>query len=289
MKLRLVVALVLLACAFASHAATRAEIRKSAEMSMLVTGTIDIEKDGSVQHYQLDQADKLPPGVVQLLSKAVPAWRFEPVQVDGAVVRARAKMGVRVIAMQRGDGNYSLRIGSASFGEEGGLKDEVVTVAGELTPPRYPRDAVMSGVQGTVYLVVKVGRDGSVVDVTDEQVNLTVVGNERQMRDARELLAKAAIVAGRKWRFTPPTKGPDAQDDYWLLRVPTAFLLCEDPGNCKSGKPDYGTWSAYIPGPKNSVPWISEEQNRMNPDALMAGVAQPVGSGPKLLTPVGEG
>lgn len=287
MKLRLVVALVLLACAFASHAATRAEIRKSAEMSMLVTGTINIEKDGSVQRYQLDQAEKLPPGVVQLLAKAVPGWRFEPIQVDGTVVRARAKMGVRLIAKQREDGNYSLRVGGASFGEEGSLKDEeAVRVLGTLKPPRYPQDAVLSGVQGTVYLVLKVGRDGNVADVVEEQVNLTVVGNERQMRDARDVLAKAATVAARKWRFTPPTKGPDVQDDYWSVRVPVDFWLCDD---CKVGKPTYGTWSAYIPGPKNSVPWISEEQNRMNPDALMAGVAQPVGSGPRLLTPVGEG
>jgi hypothetical protein len=74
------------------------------------------------------------------------------------------------------------------------------------------------------------------------------------------------------------------------VRVPASFALCDSRSECgKTMEPAYGTWETYVPGPKKSVPWLSDEQNRHNPDAMVAGTAQPVGSGPKLLTPLGQG
>ena len=290
MKLRLVLLLMLLAGAFAADAASRADIRKSIERSMLVTGTIDIGTDGKVVAHRVDQPEKLPEFVRDLVAKAVPGFLFEPVTVDGRVVKARAKMGIRVIAKQLDNGNYGLRIGSASFGEEGGVKGETVTVVGQMTPPHYPKAAYLSGVEGSVYLMLKIDRQGKVVEAIDEQVNLLFFDNELQMQKDRKVLAKAAISAAKKWRYDVPTRGPLVDDEFWSMRVPVDFRLCGSSDECEGmAQPAYGVWESYVPGPKNHIPWISEEQNRQNPDAMIAGDARPVGSGPRLLTPVNEG
>lgn len=277
-------------CAFVATAiAGVAQVRKQVEMSMLVSGTIDIDQAGVVVAHSLEQPDKLPPAVVELLGKAVPQWRFEPVKVDGNSVNARARMGVRVIAKQQDDGDYRLRVGSASFGDENGMEGETITADGKPAPPSYPAEAYMAGVQGTVYLVLKVDRRGMVEDAVEEQTNLTVLGSERQMKQARDVLARAAKAAARKWRYNTPTRGEQADDMFWSVRVPVAFTLCNNPRECEQANSEAdGAWQAYIPGPKNSVPWISEEDNQQSADALIAGRVYPDGAGPKLLTALGE-
>lgn len=185
---------------------TREQVRKSVEMSMLVTGTIDIEKDGRTGGHRLDHPEKLPPIVARLVGQAVPEWRFEPVKIDGNVVRARASMGLRVVAKKQDDGNYTVAIRNASFGEEGGAADESVR-SKRMPPPKYPEAAYLSGIEGTVYLILKVGRQGAVDEVVTEQVNLKVLGNERQMQQGRELLARAAASRAKGWTFDPPIKG----------------------------------------------------------------------------------
>ncbi len=287
MKLRVWIGIAMLLCAFTVVASggTRSAVRKQAEMSMLVTGEIDIEKDGSVGAHRIDQPDKLPPVVVRLIGEAMPQWRFEPVVVDGKIVRARTKMSLRLVAKRKDDGNYLLRIGSATFGDE----SPGVTVRGKMRPPRYPESAYRAGVQGTAYLILKIDRQGKVDQVVDEQVNLTVVGNERQMRQGRKLLADAAKAAAREWEFDIPTEGEAADDPYWSIRVPVSFALCDSRSECQEpGKAAYGTWEAYIPGPRNPVPWRTEGTDPGS-DALADGALHLVGSGPKLLTQLGEG
>lgn len=265
--------------------AGRAEVRKQAEMSMLVTGSIVIDKDGSVAAHTLDQQEKLPPAAVELVNKVLPEWQFEPVVIDGRSVRGRAKMGLRVIASPLDDGNYRLRIGSASFGDEGktAAKKGTANERKKLTPPSYPPAAYRSGIRGTVYLLVKVNALGDVDDVATEQVNLTVVGNERQMEQGRKLLADASVAAARKWLFNVPT-GEDLGDDgYMVVRVPVDYQFWDQK------EVPYGKWSAYIPGPRQQPVWVKDEDARQSPDAMIAGIAYPVGSGPKLLTPLTEG
>lgn len=289
MKLRICIALVLLLCGFTALAGGgRAEVRKQAEMSMLVTGTVDIDKDGGVAAHKIDQPDKLPPVVVQLVDQAMSQWRFEPVQVDGRVVKARTTMRLRAVAKQKEDGNYLLRIGSAEFGQEGGVEGETVT-SNKLEPPRYPETAVRSNLTGTVYLVLKIDREGTVTDVVDEQVTLSTVGTELQMRKGRKLLADAARSAARKWRFKIPTRGEEADAPYWSVRTPVSFALYSGSRPPKNLEPEYGTWKAYIPGPVTRAPWVEDDQPAgYRPDALADGGVYPVGSGPKLLTPLAQ-
>lgn len=285
MKYVICFVLVLFWCGGSGEArAGTATVRKQAEMSMLVTGSIEIEKDGSIGKHAIDQPHELPPAVTQLIDKAMPQWRFEPVQVEGKVVRARAKMGMRVIAIQLDDGNYQLRIGSASFGdEEAAAEKHIANRRKKLTPPRYPEAAYRNNITGTVYLLVKVNAQGDVDDVATEQVNLTVVGNERQMEQGRKLLSDASAAAARKWRFNVPTREDLGDDGYMVMRVPVDYKF--------RGQKEvrYGQWSAYIPGPRQRPTWVQDEDARQSPDAMIAGTAYPVGSGPKLLTPLTEG
>ncbi len=294
MGMRLWIGLVL--CAFVASTSTStsagvAQVRKQVEMSLLATGVIDIDQDGTVSAHVLDQPDKLPPAVVELLGKAIPQWRFEPVEADGKVVKARTRMTVRVAANKQDDGSYQVRVNSASFsGTQDNEAGETIAVDGKMTPPRYPMQAAMAGIQGTVYLVLKIDRQGRVEEVVEEQTNLTWLGNEREMEQARSILARAAKSAASKWRYKPPTRGEQADDPHWSVRVPVEFALCDSPRECgQSTSEPYGVWQAYIPGPKNSVPWISDEDNGQSPDALVAGGAYPVGAGPRLLTRLGEG
>lgn len=267
----------------ASKGNTLSAVRKTVENSMLVTGSIDIAPDGTVSRYVLDQPEKLPKAVGELVAKVVPALRFEPVRVDGKPAKARAGMGLRVVARQQDGGDYSLRVASANFGDQAGAKGEDVT-ARDMQPPRYPEAAYRSGISGTVYSVLKIDPSGAVAEVSVEQTNLTVIGNERVMARARELLEKATLATARKWRFDVPTQGPNANQPYWKMRVPVDYRLTDGPGG--DGKTPYGKWEAYVPGPKHRIPWLSDEENRKRPDAMVAGTPYPVGSGPKLLTPL---
>jgi len=268
-----------------------AEIPEQAELSMLVTGMVLVEPDGSVSGWEIDQREKLPGFVVNLVENSAPVWRFEPVLLDGRPRKAKALMSLRVVANRLDDGNYRVAIQSGYFGKDAisdpkerwrqTPSDEIRSL--KQTPPGYPMDALERGVQGTVYLVVRVNRQGAVDDVAVEQVDLRVIGTERQMNAMRNTLAKPALVAARKWRFEVPTTGESANDEYWSVRVPVDYLFAGE-------KQKYGEWQAYIPGPRQKVPWVEEDPDSgESPDAMVAGGVYEVGKGLKLLTPLQRG
>ena len=78
-------------------------------------------------------------------------------------------------------------------------------------PPRYPISAVRQHQQGTVYLLVLVGPDGSVQDVKVDQSS--------GYRD----LDRAAIEAARKWKFNPGSR--DGKPVGGWVKVPVQFKL----------------------------------------------------------------
>src|SRR5690606_21600620 len=165
-------------------------VRNQVEVSMLLTGTIDIERDGSVSGYVLDDRAKVPDYVVAILDRQVPAWRFEPTLRDGQAVPVRSQMSLRMVGSPVGEDSFQLSITGVSFGEYSDDATDYVT-RDSLEPPRYPMDMVRIGGAGTVYLVLRIGRDGRVDDLFVEQVNLTTLGAEAQMVRMRDKLAKA--------------------------------------------------------------------------------------------------
>ena len=148
-------------------------------------------------------------------------------------------------------------------------------------PPRYPRDAVLDRVSGTVYLVVKIGRQGQVDDVAAEQVDLRVLGGRFEMKRWRKELAEASIAAGRKWTFHPPVGGEHVNDPYWIARIPINFKI-QRMGSPSSMRP-YGQWQSYIPGPHALIPWLDQKQLALgDADAVPDGGIEPLGSGLQL-------
>ncbi|QDH71328.1 energy transducer TonB [Marilutibacter alkalisoli] len=250
-------------------------VRDRIEASMLVTGEIDIDREGQVLAYRLDEFDKLPPEVVELLDRSVPAWAFKPVEIDGSPVKVRARTSILIHASKMDEDSYRISIAKAGFGSH---DDDDMPTSKRLSPPRYPVDMAQAGVGGTVYLLIKVARDGEVLDVAPEQVNLRVVANERQLQRFRDTLAQNAIGAARRWQFNPPVKPDDSP--YWVVRVPVDYVA---PGH---RVPKYGEWYSYVPGPRAEAPWEGVE-HLDPPETLVAGGVYGIGKrGPELLTPL---
>lgn len=260
-------------------------IRKQVQASMQVTGVIDIEVDGSVSDYRIDHPEKLPPDLVSLLENAVGSWKFDPVLEGNRPIAVSAKAGVRLIAKPADDGGHTVSIAGASFektGNDGYGPRKIL-----MGPPRYPPALARLGVSGTVYLVLKVGRHGTVEDAIAEQVNLRVVGSEPQMKRMRDQLAQSALAAARGWTFSPPVLGPEVDASHWSMRIPVDFYIGKGPSDLP--RDEYGRWVGYVPGPRRSIPWAEKDDDfQTAPDALLAGnFYSSRHSGPRLLTALG--
>jgi Periplasmic protein TonB, links inner and outer membranes len=223
------------------------------EASTLVTGTIVVAPDGHVQSYAVDHPDKVAPGVLAMIDKSVPTWTFQPVLVEGKPVAAKAVMSLRLVARKADNGDYTVRISGASFGY--GLSNGQLTYKNRKLQPNYPFELVRAGVGGTVYLVLKIDSQGRVVNAAAEQVDLTVKGDNVQMRRWREILGRSALEAIAKWTFNTPTSGQSAAANYWFARVPVSYSLHRMDG--PDDTPRYGQWHAYVPGPRELIPWLN--------------------------------
>lgn len=279
--------LLLAATAFAAGTGPGA-VRKQVESSMLVTGKIDIEPDGAVSALAIDREEKLPDGVVAFVRDSVKQWKFEPALRDGKPVPARTPVTLRIVAKRLQDDTYRVEIRHASFTSYDRDDPSAVTSL-QMAPPSYPEAAYRVGASGSAYLLLKVMRDGTVADAAVEQVNLRIVASEGEMKKLRDVLAKSALVAARKWTFRVPTEGKDVSAPYWPVRVPVNYSLGDQPNE---GTPDgYGRWISYIPGPRERAPWSgAEDAAGFSPDALSAGGVYMVdNNGPRLLTPLQGG
>lgn len=253
------------------------------EASMLLTGTIDIAADGSVRGYGIDHEDKVPDYVLTNIAGMVPGWRFEPTRVDGKPVAERVKMTLRMAAQPMADGKFAIYIASAGFGQESGVRPTDTVSMRKMDPPAFPDEVARMGGKGIVYLVLKIGRQGTVEDVAVEQVNLTVYASEVRMQRIRVRIAEAALKVAHGWTFNVPSTGALAGDESWSVRVPVDFRYWGDKDT------DYGEWSAYIPGQRVPAPWLQGGRDEAGSDALASGELQTLGTGPRLLTRLREG
>ncbi|HUD40552.1 MAG TPA: energy transducer TonB [Dokdonella sp.] len=289
MKLRHWSTILMLMWSASALAASPTTVRKQIEASMLVTGSVLIEPDGSVGQLEIDDRAALPTEVAGLIESAGSAWKFEPVRVDGIARRAKARMSLLLVANRRDDGKYGVSIRSGYFGEDAMTAEErqhradSIRLLSRKPNPTYPMGASEKGARGTVYLAVKVGRQGMVEDVIVEQVNLRYVASESEMRKMRDMFARSALAAVKNWTFQPPTEGASASADFWSVRVPIRYDF-----DVKA--PSYGEWQAYVPGPRQPIPWSGRAPvENDSPDALVAGGIYEIGKGMQLLTPLQSG
>lgn len=258
-------------------------MRKQVELSMLVKGEISVDATGAVADVSIDKPDQLPPGVLAFVQAQVPTWTFEPVKVDGVGVTVRNRMRMLAVARKDDAGGYELRLQAVSFHP---LKKEEGTevAADKMMPPRYPEGLARAGASGSVFLLLKIGRDGTVLEAFAEQVNLRTLATENAMKKMRDAFGQSAVTAARRWTFVPPTQGALASAEYWSLRTTVDYFLALDGFK-------YGQWSAYVPGPRQTADWVDKELVRESPETLAGGETQLLaGQGLRLLTPLnGEG
>ncbi|WP_430392332.1 energy transducer TonB [Dyella sp. 20L07] len=258
-------------------------IRKTAEGSMLVTGVVEINPDGSLHGYTLDQAEKLPAPVLDVISKNMADWKFKLSAPSNGVVNS--KMSLRMLAKPLGEGNYGVTLAGASFGENDSKTGDTVSFKSHMPAPSYPPMALNARVSGTAYLLLRIGRDGTVQEAVAEQVNLEQYASKIEMDQYRKALANAALDAAKQWTYNLPTHGPEVDNPYWVARVPVNFNLR------KRGQPiqerPYGSWKGYIPGPRQSAPWVSQALLSEAPDAVPNDTLHSGNSGLQLTTTLG--
>lgn len=284
MMLRVLLLSFVLAWSMPLDAQSVSDVRSQVESSLRLTGSIVIETDGKVLEHSIEPTTALTPALTAYLDRAISSWRFEPVKVDGEVVRAKVAMYLRLVAKKSGDDSYEVRIASTYFGSGETTQrlatTDSVRMDGRPTPPRYPIGAMRAGAQGTVYLVVQVGSDGKVLNADASQVNLRVVGTERVMDQLRKVFTESAVHAAKSWRFIPPSTGEEAGRSSWLVTVPVTYTM----GRVA---PSGDGWDSYVPGPINlHMPWAQDNaQLAESLDALPDAGVFPLRQGARLLTP----
>lgn len=265
-----------------AQAQSRRQVQQTAEGSMVLTGEIDIGTEGQVEGFVMDQRDKVAADLAGFVERSVQGWRFEPVVRDGKPVRARTFVNIRLGAKAGPEGNDIVTLQAASFGKyDPEATDEVQKL--KIQPPIYPTAALDRGGQGEVVLILKVGRDGKVLDSVAEQVNLRVFGDESQMNKLREVFARQSVNTSRRWTFRPPTTGKLVDEPFWSVRVPVNFAFTDSTVG-------YGQWTVFIPGPRNAAPWRENVAGEADVGGLLmnGGVyTADLNKGPRLLTQLG--
>lgn len=279
--LRLFATLLCLGAALSAHAGKRDDdaIRRQAESSLLVSGEIVIAADGTVLGHTLDEAQKLPQGIVDLTAKLASTWTFEPVTLANAQA-TRSRMSLLYVVKPLDDDRRTLELRSANF--EADLPPEArVSIARRGRMPAYPQVLAANGIGATVYLHVQVGRDGKVMNIDASHVNLRAIGSEKNMALWRDAFAKISIQALRGWTFNPPTTGPDVDAPHWFGTLPVIFIAQNAP------EPQPGKWEAYIPGPRKPIPWLDGKGLTADQtDALVPNQFHSSGSSRRLTSPL---
>lgn len=295
MKKAWIVAFVIALVPSAAGAVTASEARRQLEHSLLVKGEIETDAQGNVSSVTVEKPDKFPPGLVDFVTQQASRWKFEPVLVEGKPMRARSVMSLLVVAKKLPNKQVSIGIRNASFGRQAPKQGEYVSPL-DMKPPVYPRGLAAKGVSGTVYVLLKVGRDGSVQDAAVEKVNLRVLAKESVMQSWREALSEAALETLRTWRFSIPTTGQYADDQTWSVWAPVDFGLFNEEGkpvdaNGNAVADSYGKWKTYVRGPSQPIRWLLEDRPGFSSDSLEEGGVYRAedDKGPKLLTPLDRG
>ena len=234
------------------------------EAGMLVSGRIVVGPDGKPSEYQLKDPDRLPAGVRRFLDLHIPRWQFEPPMLEGRAVALDNLMDIHLRAVPEGEG-MRLELGSVSF-RPAARDTEYELRRHRLIPPEYPRAALAAGDGGgaVVYVALRIGPDGKVVEAVDEQVNLHFIPDAGSEGKWRDLFARNALRAARAWTFQPPTRGELAGLPYWRLRVPVHYIPSALPG----AGDQYGKWQAYVVGPWRQVDWFGEADVRQPLESL---------------------
>ncbi len=235
------------------------------QSSLMLAGTITVNADGSVRGYTLYKQDDLEPYVVQVVKKTIATWQFQPIIQGGKAVPAETGMMLRIVAEKLDDEHMTVKVASEQFGCNAWLSKQLKLLSDacpnganvtweDRRTPRYPGEAVRNRVGGEVYVTLQINREGRVTRSAVRQVNLYSL-TPRQGH-FRSVLGRAVLDVVRHWRYQVPTVGPEAAAEHWTVTVPVKFTLSGDAAHRNA----YGSWNAYVPGPKQEIPWAAHDQ-----------------------------
>jgi hypothetical protein len=262
-------------------AATKVQIAQGESvLTLRVDGDLSIDATGRVLDYRI--RTRLDPQMAKLVAKAVPAWRFEPVLVNGKGIPAKSSMRITLAATEV-KGGYEVRVDNIVFrpdtleeyeASRAAMQAEserqaadpaaasvekprqfVGITARKLTPPGYPSGLMKSGVEGVVLLILRLNPDGSVADVFASQSSLLNVKGKPELLDrARTMLEKNAAATAAKWTFGVEAKNMATLSASDLtVRVPVEYVLSSS--GARNETLD-GTWRHEFRGPNFPVPWL---------------------------------
>lgn len=248
-------------------AAAHAQRGAKPDLSMTVTGDIEIGPDGNLHAYRLDEG--ITPAVEQAVAQNLRAWSFEPITVDGRPVIAKTRVRLNLSAEKIAQG-YQLRVENVWFGEPNRTS--------KMTPPSYPVAAARANLGARVLLILKLDASGKVTDVHVEQTSLSAKAeDERSAEKWRAIFEKPSIAAARNWTFNVTEIIGDAPVDISTVRVPVEFAMANWSDN---------RWYGFIPGPRRPAPWVAEQASAQIIDNLSGNDTQPLDSRFKLKTPI---
>lgn len=279
---RLLMLCAFLACspvALAQHKAY-----KEVESSLLVTGTIDVTPAGDVAAHALKQSERLPTGIVDMVARMAPQWKFEPIALQDKAI-SRSEMSLLFIAKKQENGKFSIELRSAYFmAPAPTAKEERLSLdKTNFKLPVYPLSLQNDGVTANVYVAVKVGRDGRLIGADVMRIDLGRIGSQPQMQRWRNAFKRAALTAASGWTFHVPVTGADAGKPYWVGTLPFSYSFDAEP-------PAYGTWQTYVPGPYTIIPWLDDKHIAdQDPGAMSPNTFHAEGEGRRLLTPLNGG
>ncbi len=276
---RLLMLCALLTCGSVAEAQYLAQ--KQLESSLRVTGNIDITPAGDVVTHALDQPEKLPKGIVDVVARIAPQWKFEPVALQGNAV-SHSKMSLLFVAKKLDNGELSVELRSTDFAPAEN-KDRLSLDRTNFNMPTYPLTLSRDGVTGTTYVVIKVGRDGSVLNAEVSQINLGIIGSQPQLQRWRNAFKRSALASASSWRFNVPAAGPETGKDHWVGTLPISYSFSAEPV-------PYGQWETYVAGPRALIPWLDDKHMAdRDPGALSPNTFHAAGEGRRLLTPLTGG
>jgi hypothetical protein len=201
--MRAVFAALLLGCALGSPPAAAAP--EPEIYTAETTGELTIDAEGRVVDLSLDRK-KLGDEVMEGFEARIWQWRFEPIIEDGAPVRAKAFMTLRLLAVrQRGEDGVRLAFEGVHFRDRA-AEQASQRISEALAPPRYPAEEAWRGIGAQVSLMLRLDDEGRVAEVATVSVDLfgDDVGNTPNRHVAN--FSRISEKVTKEWRI-PEHKG----------------------------------------------------------------------------------
>jgi hypothetical protein len=249
----------LLLCFFLGSAWICAAMAEEAPLSMVVSGELVIDRDGSVHDFSIANAN-LAPDIRKLVEQAGRRWRFAPVVRGGAPVLARTGYSMRLLALPA-EGGYRMKIEDLDFVTPRKILSQPIPMSGEIMTARQDVDLLAA---------IRVDQAGNVIDAEVMAVQGRTGAGVRNRRIYEQVVKQTL----RRWKFEPAR--PDLGDTKELSGMVSFSFLFSPKNDSMAG------WRQPEWKDVKQVPWLRD------PDTsdLSSGTLVARTEGVRLATPV---